>query len=207
MKQSNSHNASRRKFITSTIPVCAAACLFKSNNIAFAQKVGEKAEQAKHKFDQKMDLELTHSQFFAGRYREFISLSKILIKEWGKDKLINFLKKNTKERSFEYGQNQAKKIGDNSFAAYVKQFRPPNYQNSLTHEIVEDTDTAFQIKVTECIWAKTFLDAGMGDVGYAHICYGDYSWAEGFNPKLKMKRDKTLMQGHDCCNHRYIMMD
>jgi hypothetical protein len=59
------------------------------------------------------------------------------------------------------------------------------------------------MRVTKCIWARTFLDAGLGDVGYAHICHGDYAGVRGFNPALEMVRDKTLMQGHDCCNHRY----
>jgi hypothetical protein len=43
-----------------------------------------------------------------------------------------------------------------------------------------------------------------GDIGYAMVCWGDYAWAEGFNPKIKLVRDKTLMEGHDRCNHRYI---
>ena len=206
MKQSSNHDTSRRKFITSMARVCAAACIFKGNNIALAQTIDKNNDQIKHKFDRKYDQEITYRKFFATRYSEFIKLTKALEKEWGKDKLINFLKKSKEERAFNYGQKQAKKIGDNSLAAYVKQFRPPNYQNTLTHEVVVDTDTAFQMKVTECIWAKTFIDAGMGDVGYAHICYGDYNWTKGFNTKLKMERDKTLMQGHDCCNHRYIMI-
>lgn len=86
---------------------------------------------------------------------------------------------------------------------YVNQFRS-GYESTLTKEIVEDTEKAFELKVTECIWADTFLRAKAGDIGYAWVCWGDYSWAEGFNPKVKMIRDKTLMQGHDCCNHRYV---
>lgn len=207
MNKSDSHDTSRRKFITSVVPVCVAACIFKCNNIAMAQTVDKNDEQIKHKFDRKYDREISYREFYATRYSEFIKLAKALEKEWGKEKLFNFLKKSKEERAFSYGQKQAKKNGDNSLASYVKQFRPPKYQNTLTHEVVEDTNTAFQIKVTECIWAETFLDADMGDVGYAHICFGDYSWTKGFNPKLKMERDKTLMQGHECCNHRYIMID
>ncbi len=206
MKISHEYDASRRRFITSVVPVCAAACLVNGNSFALAQTDRETTEQTKHKFDQKLEQELTFSKYFAIRYQEFIQLSTALEKEWGKDKLIDFLKKNTKERMFQYGQNQAQKIGDNSMKAYVKQFRPPSYENLLTHEIVEDTDTVFEIKVTECIWAKTFIDAGIGDIGFAHICYGDYSWTEGFNPNMKMDRDKTLMQGQNCCNHRYSMV-
>jgi hypothetical protein len=205
MKQLQENNVSRRKFMNSIVPMCAAACFLKGNGVAFAQSAAKTTKQPQHKFDQKMKHEFTYSSFYTDRYSELIGVLKALENELGKEKLIAVLKKNTSKKWLKRGQEQAKEIGDNSLAAYVKQFRPPSYQNVLTHEIVEDTDTAFQIKVTECIWAKTFIDAGMEEYGYAHICYGDYSWAKGFNPNMKMERDKTLMQGNDCCNHRYIM--
>ena len=75
----------------------------------------------------------------------------------------------------------------------------------MTFDIVEDTDTAFEMKVTECLTASTFLSLDAGYIGYAGVCWGDYAWAEGFNPKIKLIRDKTLMQGHAFCNHRYVM--
>ena len=74
----------------------------------------------------------------------------------------------------------------------------------MTHEVVVDTDKVFELKVTECLTSEIFLDADAGDIGYAYVCFGDYAWAEGFNPKIKMVRDKTLMQGHAYCNHRYM---
>jgi len=61
-----------------------------------------------------------------------------------------------------------------------------------------------EIRVTECLWAKTFRDAKAGDIGYATICYQDYAMSQGFSSKLKMIRSKTLMQGHDYCNHRWV---
>jgi hypothetical protein len=73
----------------------------------------------------------------------------------------------------------------------------------LTFEIVEDTDQAFETKIAEC-WATTSREADAGDIGYAVICHQDFAAARGLNPKLKMVRSKTLMQGHDCCNHHYV---
>jgi hypothetical protein len=32
----------------------------------------------------------------------------------------------------------------------------------------------------------------------------DYYWPPAFNPNFRMERTKTLMQGHDECNHRYV---
>jgi len=137
-------------------------------------------------------------------FQEFIQLAKALEKSMGKDKAIEFLKKYTQENMLAYGQNHAIRSPDNSFRTYVKTFDPVRYKDTLTMEIVENMDTAYELKVTECIWASTFLAAKAGDIGYASVCIGDYTWAEGFNPKIKLVRDKTLMQGHDICNHRYI---
>ena len=71
--------------------------------------------------------------------------------------------------------------------------------------MIEDVDTAFEVKVTECIWAHTLRSNDAADIGYAMICHPDFSICRGFNPKIRMERTKTLMEGHDCCNHRWIL--
>jgi hypothetical protein len=199
MKKTN-----RRQFITSVIPACVVTCM--GSNAAFASILwaeGNLLQEQKHKFDNKLERELTYRQLLGRQFYNFLILAKALEKEMGKEKTIVFLKKVSTESQTNNGKQQASRVPENSFAAYVDQFRS-GYNNVLTMEIVEDTKTAFELKVTECIWADTFLKAKAGDIGYAWICWGDYAWAEGFNPKIKMVRDKTLMQGHDRCNHRYI---
>ena len=189
----NSCKPSRRQLLSGVLPACALACLG-----------GRALGQEKHKFDEAMDHPISYSAYTRIQYMEFMSLAKALEKEWGKEKLLEFLKKAKRADMLEYGKHQAKQMGTDSFSAYVGQFKSPFYGKSLTLDIVEETDTVFELKVTECLWAKTFLDMKAGDIGHAYVCYGDYAWAEGFNPKIKMVRDKTLMQGHAYCNHRYL---
>lgn len=94
---------------------------------------------------------------------------------------------------------------DTSFKTFVSQFRPPRYSSILTHEVVEDTEKAFGLRVTECCIAEVFHAAGVGGaIGHAAVCNMDYYWPTAFNPNLKMERTRTLMQGHDHCNHRYV---
>jgi hypothetical protein len=197
----------RRQFFGKIMPACALMCFGRGSSLALAQEAEKKpATEAKHKFDNELERKLSYRQFFALQYAEFIRFAKALEKEMGKTKLIEFIKKYTEERMFKFGQEQAKRSADNSFQTYIANFKKPGaYKNSLTMTIVEDTEKAFELKVTECIWAKTFLDAKAGDIGFASVCHGDYAWPQGFNPKIKMIRDKTLMQGYDCCNHRYIL--
>ena len=132
-------------------------------------------------------------------------MGKTLIEELGEDKALELIRKNTNKELFARGQNQAKASPDTSLESYVRMFRSPFWDNILTMEIVEDTEKAFELKVTECISAEICKASDFGGKkGHALVCYGDYAWAEGFNPKIKLVRDKTLMEGHKYCNHRYI---
>jgi len=55
------------------------------------------------------------------------------------------------------------------------------------------------------LWASVFRDAGLGgEIGHAAVCNMDFFWPRAFNKRFKMERSKALMQGHECCNHRYI---
>ncbi len=194
----------RRRFITA-LPLCALAC-FGCRDAAAAPRAGgipEETDEVVHKFDKEVDRKLTFRHLFALQYRGTIELARNLAGDLGEEKVLELMKKHTRKNLLEYGRRQAEQKGDNSFAAYVEGFRG-GYENSLTLKIVEDTPKAFELNVTECLWATTFRQAKAGDIGFAAVCYGDYAWAEGFNPKIKMIRDKTLMEGHSCCNHRYV---
>ena len=195
--------SSRRSFLTKAVPACALTCVFGKDMFGMMKAVyPQDKPKDQHMFDEEMDRKLTYRQFMGARYRDSMNLMKALEGEWGKEKTIEFLKNITTKRSTEIGKAQAERSPDTSLNTYVEQFRD-GYKNVLQKEIVEDSEKAFELKVTECIWASTFRDANMGDYGYAWVCWGDYSWAQGFNPKIKMVRDKTLMQGDNCCNHRY----
>jgi hypothetical protein len=85
------------------------------------------------------------------------------------------------------------------------QFFP--FVQTLREQIGEDSENAHEIRVTECVWASVFREAGLdGEIGHAAVCNMDFTWPTAFNPKFKMERDHTLMQGHDYCNHRYIQI-
>ena len=78
------------------------------------------------------------------------------------------------------------------------------FKNMMTWEIIEESDSVYEIKVTGCLRAKTFQERNADDIGYATICHGDFSAASAYHSKIKLERTKTIMQGDDCCNHRWI---
>ena len=89
------------------------------------------------------------------------------------------------------------------FEAFIK-IEDPFLEHVLTHEVVRETENVIKVRVTECLWAKTFREADAADIGYAALCYGDYAAAHAFNPGIRLIRTETLMQGNDCCNFRYV---
>lgn len=196
---------SRRGFISSLAPVCALTCLSMNKAMALnLSREGQASESSGHKFDKPYNRQLTFRQVSDIRYGNFISLAKDLEKEMGKEALLEFLKKRTLAELLEQGKSYAKRSPDTSFRTFSNIFKNPWMQATLTMDIIEDTDTVFEVKVTECLVGDTFLRAKAGEIGNAAVCIGDYTFAEGFNPKIKMIRDKTLTLGHSYCNHRYV---
>ena len=90
-----------------------------------------------------------------------------------------------------------------SFAEWLKGGQT-YFKNMMTREVIERTDRVCEIKVSECLWYKMFKEYDATDIGYAYVCYNDFAAAGEAHPKIKLERTKTLMQGHDCCNHRWI---
>jgi hypothetical protein len=139
------------------------------------------------------------------QFRSLIDFIKVLQGELAEPDLIRLLNTYSANWGRQIGEAQARDWSDTSFAAFANQFRPPRYASLLTHEVIEDTEKVFGLKVTECVNAEVFDAAGLGgEIGHAAVCNMDYSWPTAFNPNFKMERTKTLMQGDDECNHRYI---
>jgi len=210
MKNASEMMPSRREFFGKILPACAVTCLAIKGSPLFgqaAQTQSQPASPAKHKFDEPLPRPMTGRMLFNLMYgTSLIPLLTFLTSKYGKEKTIELLKEWSAETNASGAQMMAKRRGNNDFATLKSIFNPanPGFQNTLTMEIVESTDRVHELKVTECLYAETFLKAKCGDLGNAAICNGDFAFASAFNPQIELVRDKTLTLGHDCCNHKYV---
>jgi hypothetical protein len=158
----------------------------------------------KHKFLEGSNM--TFQEVFDFAFKSLIPVLQGLAKEFGEDQFLGALQKVVFESAWKAGQDTARQLPTNDFAAFTASAREPSHfgKHILTLEIVEDTPQAFEVKVSECLWAKTFREMGAADLGTSLICHRDYADCQGFNPHITMSRSKTLMQGDDCCNHRFV---
>ncbi len=68
---------------------------------------------------------------------------------------------------------------------------------------VERGEKYAQMRVTRCPVADMAKELGKEKWGHTCYCCDDPSIVRGFNPDMRFSRTKTLMEGHDCCDHRY----
>jgi len=202
-------NLSRRHFITRVLPACSLVSLGASSSLlGFPYPNAKSLQEAKHKFDEEIPMKFTNRQLATTLFtRDYIPFLKLMSEELGEERLIKLLKEHTAEKSLETGKRMAKQFGGNDFPTLKKIFDPESaaVNNTLTFTVTENAEKVYELNVTECLMASVFLKANAGEFGWASVCYGDYAMAKGFNPKISLVRDKTLMQGHACCNHRYLL--
>jgi hypothetical protein len=149
---------------------------------------------------------MTFQEVFDLAFKKTIPVLQDLSKELGEDQFLEALKKVAYESALKAGQDRARQLGRTDLAAFAGSGEESSHfsKHVFTLEIVEDTPQVFEVKVTECLWAKTFREMGAADIGYPLICHTDYADCQGFNPRIAVTRSKTLMQGDDCCNHRFV---
>ena len=206
MKKLDSTYFTRRDFLVRAIPACAISCLGVCGGMSIADQGADPSpDPEKHRFDKEFPYPLTLRQYFSRQLTKITEPLKAIENEIGEKKLLPILHEFSIRKSEAEGGELAKKSPNRDFCTYCDRFRTGQMKSLITYVIVEDSEKAFEINVSECILVQPMLELNAGRIGNALLCDGDYGNAQGFNPKIKLIRNKTLMLGHDCCNHRYVL--
>lgn len=101
----------------------------------------------------------------------------------------------------------AKQTSGISIKDLIETLWDPLQQKGIVHyEVIETKETKTRLKVTSCLFARLVKELNIPrDWGYDLYCSDDEHMVRGFNQRMKFIRSKTLMEGHDCCDHCYQM--
>lgn len=161
-----------------------------------------------HKFDKQTSRPLTYRERFELEYAShFIPYLKILEQEIGHEKVMKTLYKMSLLEAEEYARYVIETKGKNDLSVFKEDYSPttPGTSAILTIEVTEDTEEAYGIKITECLWAEIFRKAEVADFGYAAVCYGDVPFARFINSQIDLDLDGTIMEGKPFCMLRYFV--
>jgi len=92
----------------------------------------------------------------------------------------------------------------------------PKFRESLVHwtkgkaleiDVLEEGERLFAYNVTRCRYAEMYRDLGIAWLGPVLSCSRDFALIEGFNPRIRLTRTQTLMEGAPFCDFRYRLED
>lgn len=179
---------SRRRFIKlALLSGCMAPCLGK---VSFA---GEEQDECEAKLAK---LRSGYENYMAS---ENLARIKALAERFGPE-----LIEATREHTIESARKRfASRDLESRDLSAVKKLLWDNLDDKFEFSLVKETPKYLEYKVTRCYLAEMANRMDAADAGFALNCAWDYGFCKGLNPDIKFTRTKTLMQGHDCCNHTY----
>jgi hypothetical protein len=182
----------RRQFLSKLIPAGMLTCMYCPKMFALSNTEIADTNDDQNELYKKRS-EMSYEEIFNFAFRDFfIPLIKTLSEGYEKEEFLELLKE-VASRTL-----SQKEVIDKSSTNLNQVF----WKHVIEREVIEENDKVLELKITKCLWEKVYREANATDLGYALVCHTDFATAEAANQKLI--RTKTLMQGDDCCNHRWI---
>lgn len=119
---------------------------------------------------------------------------------------IDIAKEVIREDAILSGKTLAQEYSGNSIAELSKIAKEVwAKDDALEIKMVKETDKELFFDVSYCGYVEMYEKLGVKKLGCILSCLRDYYFLEGFNPKITLKRTKTIMEGSDHCDFRYII--
>jgi len=132
-------------------------------------------------------------------------LIRAFVEELGREKALATVRTVIESLAFESGVQLARQMGGDSIACFAKGFRAWGVGGTLEMERLELSETRYEVNIKRCKYAEMYKELGMADLGVILSCSRDFALVAGFNPRMTLRRAKTIMEGYDHCDFRIAM--
>ena len=136
------------------------------------------------------------------------SLIDAYAKRFGKEEALEVAREVIRADAARSGRELAERFGGSSLETLLDVVREV-WAEDGTMEVadVRLSDRALAFDVTRCGYAAMYRRLGLQELGGLMSCDRDFPFQDGFNPDIRLTRTKTIMEGADCCDFRYVMKD
>ena len=107
----------------------------------------------------------------------------------------------------EQGAEFAKFTGSDSLTGFAASKEPWRRSGALEFDEIKESESEYSFNVTRCRYAEMYRELGYGDLGEVFSCTRDFEFSTGFNPRIKLTRTQTIMEGAAFCDFRYRLED
>lgn len=190
----------RRRFLTGALPAGVIACLGCPRLLALSGQAGKFSENPG----------MTTEESFRFFYGLFVPTLIGLAKSIGREKLVKELTIISAENAAGMIAAAAKDMPKRDMKAFATMMdgmmATAPYNKAVTYEVVERSDKAYEMKVTQCLPARMWLEMKAADLGYALECSSGDAMVKAFNPRMKGIELKNFLKGDSVCSGRYELV-
>jgi hypothetical protein len=110
------------------------------------------------------------------------------------------IRKAAREGAQQLAQEAAGVTNLETFAALLDRWKEGN---AYDMEVLAQNAEHFDFNIRRCSYAEMYKDMGLGHIGHLLSCQRDGALCEGYDPKIRMRRTQTIMEGASHCDFRF----
>lgn len=128
-----------------------------------------------------------------------------LVAEIGADAAYGVIGRIARRLALQAGETFAERDGQTNLATFAELIAMWQEGGALEIEWHEKNEAELRFDVVRCRYAEMYEDLGIRHLGSALSCNRDGSLCEGYDRRIRMERDTTIMEGDACCNFRFVL--
>ncbi len=124
--------------------------------------------------------------------------------EIGEERAKAIIARSIREAAIEAGKDFAAKTpGGTNLQTFQDIQHLWTKDDALKIETLTATPEALEFNVRRCRYAETYKAMGLAEIGPLLSCNRDGAFCEGYDPRIKLTRTQTIMEGASHCDFRY----
>lgn len=124
-------------------------------------------------------------------------------RELGPAEVLEVVRRTAVDIARRQGRELAGCMESNSLRAFRDSLVHWTRDGALVLDVLLESEREFAFNVTRCRYAELYRRLGVPELGPVFSCARDFALIEGFNPRIRLTRTQTLMEGAGFCDFRY----
>lgn len=128
-----------------------------------------------------------------------------MVAELGEEKAASILDSAIRKAAIAEGRHFAANApgGQTSMAHFIKLYDLWAHDGALEIEVLHADADHFDFDVKRCQYAEAYQAMGLGKIGHLMSCNRDGTFCRGYDARIKLERNQTIMAGAPRCTFRY----
>jgi len=123
-----------------------------------------------------------------------------LAAEFDRERVWEITRKVIKNVALQQGAQLANSVEKNDLEHFAEIQETWKKDNAILTEVLELSKKKFSFNVFRCRYAEMYQHLGVPELGKMLSCDRDFALIEGYNPKIRLTRTQTIMEGADICD-------